>query len=116
MEERRKRTRVAFRGRVGLKMPGGSFRELPLRDISLKGLYAFSEDEVPVGLECEARIKLSGDVVLRMKAQVVRSDGRGIGMVFEEMEPEVFQRLKRLVELNAEDPDRIQDELGKSMA
>lgn len=32
------------------------------------------------------------------------------------MEPEVFQRLKRLVELNAEDPDRVQDELVESMA
>lgn len=112
MQERRRRTRVSFGGEVELRTPDGSQRVLKLKDISLGGLYAYADEAIPAGTRCEMKIRLEGaGEDLTLHGRVVRTDHRGVGVVFEEMAPEAFVVLKRLVELNATEPERIEVEL-----
>jgi hypothetical protein len=98
--------RVTVRAEDGTEIDGHS------EQLSLNGLFVRSEDGLPVGSRCHVTLTL-GDGASRIEvaAEVAHAERGGMGIAFDEMEPDSFAHLKRLVLFNARDPDRVEAEI-----
>ncbi|MEF2230190.1 MAG: PilZ domain-containing protein [Pseudodesulfovibrio sp.] len=81
------------------------------RNLSLKGALLEGCDDCPEGTACELNIPLAPGVRIVVEGRVVRAGDGGVAMAFHEMDDLSFATLHRLVQLNASDPDVIDDEL-----
>ncbi|WP_419785692.1 PilZ domain-containing protein [Pseudodesulfovibrio sp.] len=85
------------------------------RNLSLKGALIEGCDDCAPGTPCELNIPLSPGVRIVVTGEVVRVGEQGAGMMFREMDDLSFSALHRLVQLNADDPDAIDEELEHSL-
>ncbi len=88
--------------------------ESNLIDISLKGALVAPEEsfEISKGDNCEFEFHLSEtDIVLKVNALVVYQKDNHLGLKFINIDLESMIHLRRLVELNIGDPDKVQKEL-----
>lgn len=81
------------------------------KNLSLKGALLGGCDVCHVGTICELHLPLSPGTRIVVEGDVVRAKGDTIAMVFKEMDELSFTYLHRLVQLNADDPDAIDDEM-----
>ncbi len=115
--ERRKNLRVSFKTSVCIKPLLHDIQTIcsdHTRDISLRGLYCYTDQILPLGTPCEVELRLSGsssDLKLYMQADVVRADEHGMAFKFNEMDLDSMLHLKNLLYYNSGDPDRIDSEL-----
>lgn len=102
--ERRQSLRVDFTTEIILKTPSQSYRlEGNSRDVSQKGVFIFTDEEIPVDTICEISLILSGSVpavTLNITGKVVRKNDEGIGIEFKEMDLESYTHLKNIVKFN----------------
>jgi len=81
------------------------------KNISMKGaLLAGCDDCIP-GTTAELHIPLSPSVRIVTDGDIIRAQNGIIAMKFKEMDDLSFTFLHRLVQLNALDPDAVDDEL-----
>jgi hypothetical protein len=103
-DERRQSLRVDFKTEIILKTPSQSYRlEGNSRDISQKGVYIYTAEEIPVETVCEVTLILTGAVppiTLNITGKVVRKTEDGIGIEFKEMDLESYTHLKNIVMFN----------------
>ncbi|MFH1091513.1 MAG: PilZ domain-containing protein [Pseudomonadota bacterium] len=114
MDDNRKRKRVNFRTRVHLKDGDRQMTGLPSRDLSLKGLYIETGENLALDTEVEIYLELSGaspDLELHMKGRVVRQDPGGLAVDFVEVDLDSFSHLRNIVLYNSEDPAEVDQEL-----
>jgi len=115
--EQRKYIRVPFKTVAclwSLKQDAKEIRCDQTRDISLKGIYCYSDIKFSVGTPCEMELHLTdtgSKVVLFLKGRVVRTDAEGMGIKFEEMDLDSFFLLKNILNYNTGDPEQIDREL-----
>ena len=115
--EQRKYIRVPFKAVAclwSLKQDAKEIRCDQTRDISLKGIYCYSDIKFSVGTPCEMELHLTdtgSKVVLFSKGRVVRTDEEGMGIKFEEMDLDSFLLLKNILNYNTGDPEQIDREL-----
>ena len=115
--EQRKHIRVPFKTVAylwSLKQDAKEIRCDQTRDISLKGLYCYSDIKFSTGTPCELELHLtstSSKLVLFFKGRVVRTDEKGMGIRFEEMDLDSFLLLKNILNYNTGDPEQIDREL-----
>jgi len=81
------------------------------RNLSLKGALLEGCEDCPEGTACELNIPLAPGVRIVVDGTIVRADGGGAAMAFREMDDLSFATLHRLVQLNASDPEAIDEEL-----
>jgi hypothetical protein len=114
-EERRKNTRVLFQTTASVCFGGGQVCEqLPVRNLSLKGMFVEGIAGHNVGERCEILLFLSGtgsELKLSMQGEVVRVDADGMVVHFSELDIDTFFHLKNIVYYNAADPDQLVDDL-----
>jgi len=110
--EKRRNFRVPFKAEAclwSLKKDAGEIRCDQTRDISLKGIYCHSDIKFPVGTPCELELYLTdadSRLVLFLKGRIIRTDERGMGIRFEEMDLDSFFLLKDILNRNTIDPER----------
>ncbi|MBU2512488.1 PilZ domain-containing protein [bacterium] len=112
-ENRRNFSRVRFNSTVFLNY-NGLHIESSLIDISLKGALVAPEElfEISKGDSCELEFHLNEtDVILKINTMIVYLKGNNLGLKFINIDLESMIHLRRLVELNIGDPDKIQKEL-----
>jgi len=115
--EQRKHIRVPFKTVAylwSLKQDAKEIRCDQTRDISLKGLYCYSDIKFSTGTHCELELHLtstSSKLVLFFKGRVVRTDEKGMGIRFEEMDLDSFLLLKNILNYNTGDPEQIDRKL-----
>ena len=115
--EQRKYIRVPFKAVAclwSLKQDAKEIRCDQTRDISLKGLYCYSDTKFSAETPCELELHLTGTsskLVLFFKGQVVRADEKGMGIRFEEIDLDSFFLLKNILNYNTGDPEQIDREL-----
>jgi hypothetical protein len=115
--EQRKYIRVPFKTIAclwSLKQDAKEIRCDQTRDISLKGIYCYSDIKLSAGTPCEVELYLtdtSSKLVLFLKGRVVRTDEEGMGIKFEEMDLDSFFLLKNILNYNTGDPEQIDREL-----
>ena len=114
MDNRRTRTRVPFHTQVDVKATGMMLRNLETRDLSHKGVFLLGDNPLAEGQDCLVSIRLFGDdatvPVLHMEGRVARVTEQGTAIDFVSMDPDTYMHMRNLVLLNADDPDRAQEE------
>ena len=112
-EERRNYSRVKFDAEISL-IDGDKIYPAHLADISLNGAlvgYA-GTSPLPKGSTCTLQISLNGaELVLTIESKVVFTGDEHIGLKFQGIELESLTHLRRLLELNVGDPDKVKQEL-----
>ena len=108
--EKRRGTRVdaGFEAYVTV---GDVVMPVSTKNLSLKGALIEGCDDCPEGTACELNIPLSPGVRIVVEGRVVRTKGGVAAMAFTEMDDLSFAALHRLVQLNAADPEAIDEEL-----
>lgn len=81
------------------------------KNISLKGALLKGCDDCHVGTLAELHIPLSPGVRIVAEGEVVRVANNELAMHFLEMDELSFTFLHRLVQLNASDPEAVDEEL-----
>lgn len=112
-QDRRQFWRAHFHSPVLLAMQG-QVSEADLYDISLKGALV----KVPAdwagksGDHCQLRLNLAAGMTISMGTTVTHVEGRRIGLRCDNIDLDSITHLRRLVELNAGDPDLLDRELS----
>lgn len=113
--DRRRYTRVEFDGDAFLEQAD---IHLPVTvvDLSLNGVLIRTPNQYSISAEhpVDLRIDLSDDVKIRMKAMLVHSSDRVLGFQCDTIDLESVAHLRRLIELNIDDPmapERVLSEL-----
>lgn len=113
MDNKRHFSRIKFDISSVVKVNGCDY-ETELLDISLKGALMFISSSVPLKLgdDCKIEIHLpSSDIKLQFEATLVHLHEKHYGFVFRREELETLTHLRRLLELNLGNGDKITDEL-----
>ncbi len=119
MTNRRKNTRVEFAATVDLDFSGCNFTGCETSDLSLYGVFVSGVNNLKAGSECKLSLHLSGtssDTVLRMKGEVVRVGGGGVGIKFLKIDLDSFYHLKNILYFNSGNPDMLEEEFQKQLA
>jgi len=114
MDDRRLFQRIPFQtvSRVSL---GGKTIDGTLMDISMKGaLVELSEGTSPVlGEAVHLEVYLpSSEITLSFEAEIVHLAGNEAGLFFKQVDVDTLTHLRRLLELNSGDEDRVSEELS----
>lgn len=108
--DKRQRTRVdaGFEAYVTV---GDVVIPVETKNVSLKGALLVGCEDCFLGQRCELHIPLSPGIRIVADGIVVRKGADGIAMEFTEMDELSFTFLHRMVQLNTEAPEEIDDEL-----
>lgn len=118
MNTERRRTRINTSKEATLIEAEGSIKAV-IDNISLKGclLQVGVESGFREGTEAGLVIHLEVDnpeFDIRVRGVIVRREESVVAMDFTAVSPESFQHLLRFVQYNADDPESIERELGRS--
>ncbi len=114
---KRRYVRVGFEASCEVESLDGDFSPFEAestKDISLKGLYLITDRRLPLGTICLLKLKLTGatsELVLDIKAKVVRTDDNGLAFLFEEIDLDSFYHLKNILYYNSGEPEVIDKEI-----
>jgi len=110
-QEHRRRTRVkaGFQAYVTI---GDEVIPVETENLSLKGaLLAGCDFLCDIGTKCELHLPLSPGIRIVVDGEIIRNEDEKAAMVFKEMDELSFTFLHRLVTLNSEEPDEVDEEL-----
>lgn len=112
MEERRNFSRVDFSVSALLQADGVALKG-EVKDLSLRGLYLETEEQLPVGTPVEITIYLSASpdpVVINVSGSVARLVEGGVGCTFEKMDVDSFAHLRSIISYHAGDESKVMSE------
>lgn len=112
MSDRRNFSRLEFDFDAWVEYENKVYRAQVL-DLALKG--ALLEIELlpcPLLASCLLKISLSPEVLITFKSQLVHVEDNNYGFVFQEEDLRSMIHLRRLLELNADNPQQIKSELS----
>ena len=112
VDEKRKRTRVPVHIHVSLSLEG-KWVDVEAENISLTGILCRADDRFRMGDVCQVRIGLNPDVVISLDGKILRSDRDHTAISFVSMDEDSFYHLKKLLQYNLVNSDRIDDELSE---
>jgi hypothetical protein len=109
-KERRKRTRVPVGFDINI-----IFQKMKIKvktfNISLTGISCTSDPRFVSNEHCEIIFSLNPETNLLISGTILRCDDKEAIISFISMDEETFFHLKRLLQYNADDPDKIETEL-----
>lgn len=109
--DKRKRSRVPSGQIAGKLLFPNAELPITLKNISLNGALVETEHSVSEQTHCVLVIPLSDEIIIKAKGHIVRSSQESTAMTFDEIAPESYPHLHRLVQLHAPEPDTIDEEL-----
>ncbi|WP_285907805.1 PilZ domain-containing protein [Pseudodesulfovibrio pelocollis] len=109
-QDKRRHTRVEA-GFEAYVTVGDVVMPVRTRNLSLKGALLAGCGDCAEGTRCELHLPLSAGVRIVVDGVIRRTKGDEAAMAFTEMDDVSFTFLHRLVQLNAPDPEAIDDEL-----
>ena len=107
-QERRHHQRVPFIAEVIMSL-GDKKWNCVLQDISLKGILVDSPSDIKADFHAKYSFELvlSKDAVIKMAAKITHTDEKHWGLEWEDIDLDSFGHLRRLLELNLGDTDKI---------
>lgn len=109
--EKRVGERVNFETKIILETKDKKIQVIgSSRDLSMKGAFVKTEEVFQMGTECDITITLTGsidEVTLNMKGTIVRKEISGVAIHFNSVDLDSYTHLKKLVQFNAEFPDKV---------
>ncbi len=87
-------------------------QEIPVKtwNLSLRGMECATDSSFKEGKTCQVKFILSPKLNFIVQGKLLRVSPRETGIYFKMMDEDSFFHLKRLVQYNADDPDKIDDE------
>lgn len=80
--------------------------------LSMNGLFVRCSELLALDTPCRVTLSLGdGETRIEVAARVANVTEEGMGLAFDEMEPESYAHLKRLVLYNAVDLDQVEAEI-----
>ncbi len=110
--DQRRRTRIPIELVVSVRVKGEDVM-VTSKNISLKGLLCSSDPRLLLGEKCQVTLRLRPSIKLLIHGLIVRTDAQETAIDFLAMDQDSFAHLKRIVEFNTDDADRITAELSK---
>ena len=107
--EKRRRLRVPVNFDVSVKL-AGKIIEVQIINISLTGILCTSNRLFQPNAACQVILSLSDDLKITIDAKILRIGEQETAISFVTMDEESFAHLRRIVEYNAGDADRIEKE------
>ena len=114
MESKRRFSRVNFVAKTHMEFNNNIY-EGELLDISLKGALLHSRVKIPLkkGDCCILKIHLhSSDIILTFNAELAHLQQNDLGFKFTSEDVDTMTHLRRLLDLNVGNHDKITDELS----
>jgi len=111
-QEKRKRSRVPVHFDVGVAI-GGETIKVQLVNISMNGMLCTPHKAFRADAACKVILSLGSDLTITIDATILRKDPRETAIHFAAMDEESFIHLRKIVEYNSSDADRIEREFGK---
>ncbi len=114
MDDRRNFSRVKFLTNAQIDFNNTTY-PVNVIDIALNGALLHSEINIPLALKsvCELKVNLAqSDIVLDFVAEVVHREQNNLGVKFIRKDIDTMIHLRRLLELNVGDYERISKELS----
>jgi len=108
-QEKRKRMRVPVRFDVSVKL-GGKLTDVQIVNISLTGILCTSNRLFQQNAACQVIISLRDDLKITIDSKILRVGEQETAISFVAMDEESFAHLRRVVEYNTGDADRIEKE------
>ena len=110
IEERRKRTRVPVAFDINILFQNDKIK-VKTFNLSLTGISCTSDPRFRANELCETILTLNEDTSLAIEGKILRIDEKEAIIVFLSMDEDTFFHLKRIIEYNATDADKIDQEL-----
>lgn len=118
IREKRSFSRVAYCNEANLQQGGGE-STCRIGDLSLRGMFVSTSAPMAEGERVEVEFSLAGcddEMPVRCPGRVARVSDGGAGIEFGDMDMESFIRIRRIVNANTGDPDRVADEFARWLA
>lgn len=114
--KRRAFTRINLFERATIRY-GEQFVGGLVENISLRGLFVQTKEQIPLNLPVEVSVHLSHDSSLSLSATVVRHGGAaGLGMKINRIDMQSLRNLKNLVEKHCGDQELVTRETKKMVS
>ncbi len=112
--ERRNYNRIPFTAEI-LMQCGHEEWSCNLLDISLKGMLVEPPENLDIDLSnpCGMALFLGEDISIHARVNITHSDNGLWGLKWLQIDVSSLQHLRRLIELNAHDPDMLTRELSE---
>jgi hypothetical protein len=110
-EERRKRTRIPAGFDISI-VCGRDKIKVKTLNISLTGISCTGNPRFQVNEPCEIILTLNPDARLVIAGKILRVDEKDAIIAFVSMDEDTFYHLKKLMQYNAANPDKIEKELA----
>ena len=112
--ERRSYNRIPFTAEI-LMQSGNEEWSCNLLDISLKGMLVEPPDNLEINLNnpCGMALFLGEDISIHARVNITRSSNGNWGLKWLEIDVNSLQHLRRLIELNSNDPTLLTRELSE---
>jgi c-di-GMP-binding flagellar brake protein YcgR len=113
-EDKRRFSRIFFKVPVELTVADTSYTIEQIANLSIGGCLLKIEDDLPVGSDCKIAILLEEtphDLRVEVNGKIVRSDAETVGIKFTRINPDDLIHLQNIIRYNAEDPDKISEEI-----
>ena len=111
---RREMTRVPLQIETELRAEGHPLTLGKTTDISLKGLHVTSQQSLPVDATCHITLRLGPPehpIRIAIEGTVVRTTDEGMAIEINSVPLDSFSHLHNLVIYNAQDTNRVDEEL-----
>lgn len=114
MSDKRRFSRVNVPFDASLTDANGACISGSLRDVAIQGAFIACSPSFALGTPVDVDIALHGgieDVHVVSRAEVVHREDDGLGIRFTAIDPESVGHLRNIITYNAEDADRVLDEI-----
>ncbi|MBW1897681.1 MAG: PilZ domain-containing protein [Deltaproteobacteria bacterium] len=109
--EKKKKQRVDFKTKITLKTDKSELNiEGSSKDLSLKGMFIHTNEDIVLNTKCEVEIYLTGmteKFVLNMQGAIIRQEDNGIAVEFISMDLDSYTHLKNILRYNTSSPDDV---------
>ena len=116
VEDKRRFSRIFFNMPAELTVDDTSYTIEQIANLSIGGCLLKIKDDFPVGAECKITILLndtSPDLKVEVNGEIVRNDAEAVGIKFTRINPDHLIHLQNIIRYNAEDPDKISEEIKR---
>jgi c-di-GMP-binding flagellar brake protein YcgR len=115
-EEKRRFSRIFFDMPTELTVADTSYPVEQIANLSIGGCLLKIKDALPVGSECKIAIILKApphDLRVEVIGKIVRNDAETVGIKFTRIDPDDLIHLQNIIRYNAENPDKISEEIKR---
>ncbi len=109
--EKRARTRIPLHFDTVVEVNGKKVSAKTF-DLSMRGIQCSPDPEFKAGRTCRVVFILSPEIRFKVEAVIARASGDKTGFFFVSMGEDSFYHLKKLVQYNSNDPDKIENEMA----